>query len=334
MGADREPRLGDVAKRAGVSVATVSRVLNNRGYLSQSTRERVARAIDELGYRPNQVARSLLSRRTGTIGLIVPSTALPFFGEVALGVEDALAERGLRLLLCNSHGRSDREREHLDLLVRNRVDGIISGAHNDQLSEYRSIRQPVVTIDRELAPHIQNVRADNERGGRLATQLLLRRGATRPALLTSRSHERNLREYGYRAVLDQAGIEPVVLTAEFNLPGPERTRVVEACLNEVAGDIDAVFATDDMLAAITLEWAYNAGLSVPQELRVVGFDGTMAMRSALPGLSTVQQPIADLARRAVELLAGRIERSDSGPDGDPAVPAVVLPVKLIEGRTT
>lgn len=329
-----EPRLVDVAERAGVSVATVSRVLNDRGYLSSATRSRVADAIAELGYRPNQVARSLIGKRTETVGLILPSVALPFFGEIAVGIENALAEHAIQLQLCNSLGHAERERELLNQLLGNRVDGIISGAHNDQLSEYQSIRLPVVTIDRELAPHIPNVRSDNERGGVLATDLLLNAGSRRPALLTSRSHDRNLRERGYRRVLAAAGIEPVVLTANFNTPEPQRSDQVRAALHQVSDQIDGVFATDDLLAATALEWANYQTLAVPADFRVVGFDGTAAIRQALPGLTTVQQPVAQLAATAVSVLLGQIETRVSGQElsTDP-VPATELPVSLIRGRT-
>lgn len=332
MDGEREPKLADVAARAGVSVATVSRVLNNRGYLSQTTRDKVAQAIAELGYRPNQIARSLLSRRTGTIGLILPTVALPFYGEVAVGIEHEAAARGLRVLLCNSHGRADNERDYLSLLLDNRVDGIISGAHNDDLPEYRTIRQPVVTIDRELAPHIPNVRSDNEAGGRLATEHLLGRGARRPVLLTARTHERNLRERGYRAVVEAAGIEPNVVAVGFQTPEPALSRAVFAALDERTDWVDAVFATDDLLAAVALEWAEQRGRRVPGDLRVVGFDGTMALRLALPGLTTVQQPIAELCARAVEVLHGLVLAEDGPAPG--AVPAVELPVTLLVGRTT
>ena len=106
----------------------------------------------------------------GTVPTGAPTVALPFFGELATETENALAEHGYRLLLCNSFGRADREREYLDLLAGNRVGGIISGAHNDPLDDYATLRLPLVTIDRELAPNIPNVRAANEQGGRLATE--------------------------------------------------------------------------------------------------------------------------------------------------------------------
>ena len=107
MARSREPTLADVAERAGVSVTTVSRVLNARGYLSQDAKDRVARAIEELGYRPNQVARALHGKKTNTIGLIIPTVALPFFGELAVEVENALADGGYRILICDSLGRAD-----------------------------------------------------------------------------------------------------------------------------------------------------------------------------------------------------------------------------------
>ena len=132
----REPTLADVAQLAGVSPTTVSRVLNNRGYLSEKTKRSVADAIATLGYRPNSLARALHGKSTQTVGLIVPAVSLPFFGELAVEVENALAEAGYRILICNSMGRAEREREYLSLLVGNRVDGIISGAHNEGLNEY------------------------------------------------------------------------------------------------------------------------------------------------------------------------------------------------------
>ena len=170
MESHREPTLADVAQAAGVSLTTVSRVLNNRGYLSQETRERVAEAIAQLNYRPNQIARALHGKSTHSIGLIVPTVALPFFGELTEHVEDFLAERGYRTFVCNSMGKADREREYLDLLVSHRVDGIISSAHNDGLADYSSIHLPLVSVDRDLSPIVPNVRCDNEAGGRLAAE--------------------------------------------------------------------------------------------------------------------------------------------------------------------
>lgn len=331
-----EPRLADVAERAGVSVTTVSRVLNDRGYLSRATKDRVSQAIADLGYRPNQVARSLLGQRTSMIGVIMPTVSLPFFGEVVATLEHALDRHGYRTLLCNSMGRAEAERQYLTHLRGNRVDGIISGAHNDSIPEYATIRLPVVTIDRELAPHIPNFRADNVAGGRLATELLLRRGARRPALFTSRSSARNGRELGYRAVMAEAGIPPLVATVEFHTAEPGRTRRIHAALDENADEVDAVFATDDLTAGTVLEWARLTGRRVPEDFKVVGFDGTDAIRRAMPWLTTVRQPIEQICLNAVDALLERIEQGapqGDGPDGDAPVPPMEFPVTLIEGAT-
>ena len=336
MSARREPTLADVAQIAGVSLTTVSRVLNNRGYLSQETKDRVAEAIAELNYRPNQVARALHGKSTHTIGVIVPTVALPFFGEVAAEVENALADHGYRILVCNSMGRADREREYLDLLVSHRVDGIISGAHNDSLPEYRTVRMPLVTIDRLLSPTIPNITCDNETGGRLATEHLLARGALRPALLTSRSGPHNRREAGYLAVLLDNGVEPVVRTVDFHTPDSERAGLTEAALDSMPAAVDAVFATDDLTAAAVLEWARKRGRRVPEEFKVVGFDATAAMRRALPGLTTIQQPIDDLALCAVDVLLGQIDARAEGvePHGAENHSPAPLPIRLLTGITT
>ena len=287
----REPTLADVARLAGVSLTTVSRVLNNRGYLSEKTKRRVADAIETLGYRPNSLARALHGMRTQTVGLIVPTVSLPFFGELAVEVENALAEAGYRILICNSMGRAEREREYLSLLVGNRVDGIISGAHNEGLQEYDTIR------------------CANEEAGAAATRALLEAGSRHPVLLTSRSGLHNLREAGYRAEVEGAGLHARVLTVPFDTPTPQRFTMVRDALDEAHAlePVDGVFATDDLAGAEVLEWAYTRDLSVPGDLSVIGFDGTETMRRALPHLATIRQPIEEIARAAVSILLGQID---------------------------
>lgn len=335
----REPTLADVAELAGVSLTTVSRVLNNRGYLSEKTKKNVADAIKTLGYRPNSLARALHGKRTQTVGLIVPAVSLPFFGELAVEVENALADAGYRILICNSMGRADREREYLSLLVGNRVDGIISGAHNEGLDEYNTIRMPLVTIDRELSPSIPNVRCANEEAGTMATRALIEGGCRHPLLLTSRSGPRNLREAGYRAEVERAGLTPRVVTVPFDTPMPQRFAMVRDVLDEAHAEapVDGVFATDDLAAAEVLEWARTRKLTVPTDLSLIGFDGTEAMRRALPRLATIRQPIGDIARAAVSILLDQIEgkasRSSSDEAGASPAPTVEFSGTLIPGRS-
>ena len=334
----REPTLADVAQLAGVSPTTVSRVLNNRGYLSDKTKRSVADAIEALGYRPNSLARALHGKSTQTVGLIVPAVSLPFFGELAVEVENALAEAGYRTLICNSMGRAEREREYLSLLVGNRVDGIISGAHNEGLSEYDTIRMPLVTIDRELSPSIPNVRCANRDAGALATRALLDAGCRHPLLLTSRSGPRNLREAGYCAEIERAGLEPRIVTIPFDTPTPQRFALVQSSLDQACArsPIDAVFATDDLAAAEVLEWARTRDLSVPGDLSIIGFDGTETMRRALPHLATIRQPISQIAQAAVDILLEQMEGTLPRPideAGESPAPTLEFPGTLIPGRS-
>lgn len=342
----RPPTLADVAAHAGVSATTVSRVLNNRGYLSDAVKTRVHEAMEALDYRPNEVARALHGRSTQTVGVIVPSVALPFFGELSKAIEEALTVHGYRILLCNSMGRPQRERDYIDLLRSQRVDGLITGGHNDSLVDYERLRMPVVSIDRDLSPAITNVRSDNFAGGVLATEHLLEGGARRPLLLTSRSGPHNLREAGYLSVMKEQGLFPHVITVDFHLPDVEKDREIFAALEAVRGEHDGVFATDDLSAATALEWARQAGLRLPEEWHVVGFDGTAAVRRALPGLSTIQQPIDDLGAAAVRALLPQMEYmaavSAAGPGTaaakrlptPPQGGVVELPVTLLQGRSS
>ena len=338
-----EPTLADVAALAGVSPTTVSRVLNNRGYLSQRTKDAVAKAMDELNYRPNELARSLLGSRTRMVGIIVPTVANPFFGELTAALERALADRGYRTLVCNSLGQRERERDHLRQLEGRRVDGIITGAHNESIAEYESARFPIVMVDRELAGHLPNVRADNFEGGRAAAQLLIDRGCRRPVLVTSTLGPGNLREAGYRDALQTAGLEPTTVTVKFGTPEPDYTRLLHeqldalmgAAADEGHGPPDGVFATDDLTACLVYGWALGRGLRIPEDLKLVGFDGTATVRIAAPWLSTVQQPIQEIARAAADILVRQIEggeeRDDAeGEDGE----LVELPVRLIESTST
>ncbi len=321
------PKLQDVATRACVSVTTVSRVLNNRGYLSDEVRARVNAAIVELGYRPDGIARSLIGRKSGLVGMIVPTVADPFFGELVAAIENALAERGYKVLLCDCQENPEREAEYLDLLQANRVDGVITSTHNREVRGYDAAELPLVAVDRRIGPRVPIVRGDNAAGGRLATEHLLARGARRPLLVTATDHPGNDRARAYRDVVAAHGIEPRVRAYGYSTPADERRALIETWLAETGAD--AVFATDDLTALMALEWAHKTGRRVPDDVRIVGYDGSAAVRLGMPGLTTVRQPIARLGARAAELIVDRIADPDAPPAAEPP-----LPVELRLGWTS
>lgn len=326
-----QPKLGDVAKLAGVSPTTVSRVLNNRGYLSEATRKKVHAAMHELGYRPNAIARTLKGQRSQTIGLIFPTVANPFYAELVYRLESLLADAGYRVILCNSEDHPELEERYLDMLLANQVDGIITGAHSQAVAQFTHLRAPLVTVDRADTGRYPTVRSDNYAGARMATEHLLATGARRILHITSTAGAQNLRLSGYTDAMVHAGCTPRVLETGFRT-APERKRaLIEEYLGEHlggAGAVQAVFASNDTYAAMALHWAHTALVRVPDEFQVIGFDGTESVRTLMPHLATVVQPVGQIAARAVRRVLQAIDgEQQSAPSVD------VLPVRLQVGAT-
>ena len=163
----------DVAKEAGVSVTTVSRVMNNRGYISEKTRKKVYDAIDKINYHPNDLAKNLQQQKTNLIGLILPDISVNFYAEEAKYIEEELYNRGYKLMLCNAYNSSKRENEYINMLQRNKVDGIIIGSHTLEIEDYLKINLPIIALDRYLGENIPVICADHVQGGRLAAKHLI-----------------------------------------------------------------------------------------------------------------------------------------------------------------
>lgn len=314
-------KLSDVALRAGVSVTTVSRVLNNRGALSNEVKRKVGDAIRELDYHPNEVARSLLTQRTRLVGLILPTVADPFFGEVAAEVEVFLAEEGYKMLLCDSLDSAHREAQYLSLLLANQVDGIITGSHNKEIENYRTTNLPIVAIDREISDAIPNIRNDNYGGARAATELLIECGCTSILHITASDTVTNSRATAYRDAMASAGLPEQVLTYGFARERSERRATIEDWLDH--NPVDGIFASDDLSAMMAVEWARRNDVDIPQKLRIIGYDGTTLLRQIFPGLTTVQQPIREIARSAVSLLLKRVAGEDTSEFADTVLPFTI-----------
>ncbi|MFW6381605.1 MAG: LacI family DNA-binding transcriptional regulator, partial [Bacillota bacterium] len=176
------PTLKDVAREAGVTVTTVSRVLNNRGYISDETRDKVYQAMEKLDYQPNEIARSLSRKKSNIIGLIIPTVSHDFFGELSLYLENYAYELGYKVMLCNSRLESQKEQEYISMLRGHQVDGIVLASHTMDVEEFVGLDLPVVTLDREIND-FPYVSSDNYHGGTLGTNLLINRGCRRLAYL-------------------------------------------------------------------------------------------------------------------------------------------------------
>ncbi|GCF95374.1 LacI family transcriptional regulator [Enterococcus florum] len=324
-------KLTDVAKKAGVSPTTVSRVINNYGSLSQKTIDKVHAAMEELNYQPNSLARSLQGKNTQLIGVIFPTVSNPFFGELVDKLETTLFEQGYKTILCNSANNKEKERAYINMLAANRVDGIIAGAHNLGIKEYENIALPIVSFDRYLSENIPIIGSDNFRGGYLATENLYLRGCRKIGILTGSlksDSPTNGRLEGYEKLLQEKGLEPRIFTIDSRASSMAlKTLEIKRILEKE--ELDSLFCTDDLTAMLVYNICQEMQISIPEDLKLIGYDGTKFIQNYFPQLSTIAQPISDFADLLVDLLIQRITAPDKQMEKH-----YVLPVKLIQGRTT
>ena len=237
----------DVAEKAGVSVTTVSRVLNKRGYISQEMYQRVNQAIEELNYYPNQIARYLYWQRTFVIGLLIPDVSRPFFACLAKYIEMELSSRGYKMLLCNTEEKANKERECLAMLRQNKVDGIVIGSHALDTSEYRKVVLPMVSIDMKLGDQIPNVSSNHRRGGELAARKLIENGCKNVVqIMSDRRIKTNSQERhkAFQRLMEENGIK--CTTYELKKQGSicEEYAKAEKKIFSVASGVDGAFAID------------------------------------------------------------------------------------------
>lgn len=318
-------KLTDVARLAKVSPTTVSRVINNRGYISEATRNKVFSAMKKLNYQPNSIARSLTGKTTGLVGLIFSDTSNPFFGEVVSKLESRLFLKGYKTILCNSASSPEKEKKYLKMLSANQVDGIISGTHNLNIEEYDKLTSPIISFDRNLSKKIPVVSSDNYSGGKKATEYLLRSGFKKIHIISSKitaANPTNDRVKAYEDVLKAHELTPHLHQLSFNMNPQIKKMMIKQILEQE--DVDAIFCTDDLTALLCLEVAKDLGIKVPQELGIVGYDGTDLIQTYFPSLVTVKQPIDEICDLLVDLLIQKINKKEF-PDNT----HYELPVKLV-----
>jgi len=323
-------RRSDVARLAGTSPAVVSYVLNGgpRG-VAPHTRARVLAAIEQLGYRPNGIARSLRMNRTMTLGLVVPDTANPFFAELARAIEEEVFAEGYTLLIGNAAEDDERQTAYVRTFLARQVDGLfLVPAHGPVscVADLQRARTPWVTLDREIAGVAPAVLVDNRVGAFAATQHLVEHGRRRIACLAG---PRDVfpatdRVAGWRDALGEAGVRPSAMSV-WHVPFGRRAGYLAAREMLSAADRpDAIFAASDEQALGALRAIAELGLSCPGDVAIASFDGVAASAYSTPTLTTVVQPFRQLARAAVAQLLRRVGDADG--DGSPGT--AVLPVRL------
>jgi LacI family transcriptional regulator len=331
--------IGDVARRAGVSTATVSRVLAGVGRARPETRERVLDAARELDYRPSAVARSLKLRTTQTLGLIITDIENPFFPQLVRVVEDVAREHGFALLLCNATEDPDREASYLDLLVDRRVDGVViavsglGARHREWLAEPPL---PVVLVN-TVAPGLAHpaIASDSVDGGRQAAAHLLDLGHRRLGVLTAgaRNADAPARVTGVRHAVEARGLDPDLLPVIVGEPDVGGGEAALWRLLDRAPDTTGVIAYNDLMAIGAMRAIRASGRTVPADISVVGFDDVAIAAYTDPPLTTIAQAIGELGRWAVERLVERLDGTVATLDDRVAAgrgwSGTTLPVRLV-----
>jgi LacI family transcriptional regulator len=331
----RTPTMEDIGRRAGVSAATVSRVVNKNVPVDPATERRVREAIQELGYRPNLLARSFRRSVTQTIGLLVPDNSNPFFAEIARVIEDAGFSDGYSVILCNSDLSRTKQSAYVDVLLAKRVDGIIMISTGlipgeDAGRDIERIQQagvPCVIIDRDLAgAPVDQLLVDNHEGGYLAGKYLIENGHRRLACVVGPSDLTPSagRIAGFRRALDEAGINlPANALVRGNGRHDGGSRAVAELLERGVA-FSAVFAFNDEMAIGVIGALQRAGRKVPGDISVIGFDNIPYTAAVFPAVTTIAQPIAEMGSTGLRMLLDRIRQ--------PHVPPrrLVLSTRLLE----
>ena len=328
----------EVAREAGVSVATVSHALSGNRPVSAATRRRIARAARELGYRPNRVAASMITGRTQTLGMIVPDIGNPFFGGLCAAAERAAAVRGYAVVACSSELDPALEARTTRVLADRRVDALLylagTGNPNRALRELSPADLTLVALDEEvesLPEGCSLLAVDNEAGGALAAEHLLALGHRELGVVAGPSDlpTARARTAGFVAACQRVGISIPsrrVYHAPYTVEGG-RARARELLSAEPA--VTAIFSGNDLIALGVLEAVEQAGRIVPADLSVVGFDDIFVAALARPPLTTIRQPIARLGKEAAELAIDIVEGRAAQAERR------ILPVELVvRGSTT
>lgn len=322
--------LKDVAKEAGLAVETVSRVLNNRGYISEKTRKKVYEAMDKIGYKPNMVARTLSKGRSDAISVIIPHMIHPYFSQMLSEIERYASEKQFQVYVNNSTGDIDKETNILELCENSLVAGVLIFSRRVKPEILKKFNLPIITIERFIEGGTGCVLCDNYKGGQLAADELINKGCKNLIMLGSVWQSKmpaDVREDGFMDVCRKRGVNAKVLSSN-----PEEYKEMEyhdsitKALTEFP-ETDGIFCSSDLIAAQVIQVAAKLGKRIPEDLKVIGFDDTELAKLTTPQLTTIHQPIKEMARLALDLIFDTLDHKEINERN-------VLDVKLVVRGTT
>jgi LacI family transcriptional regulator len=323
----------DIARKSGVSIATVSRVLNKNGRYSKETEEKILKIIEESGYRRNVNAKSLRTKKTQTIGIIVPDITNEFFAKIIQSVEKNAMNFDYSVFVCNTDEDEAREQMQVKNLLEKFVDGIIyiSGKTNSGEEVEENIGIPVVYIDRYISASKMYVQSDNKEGGYLATKELIDAGCENIMIIKDfRQISSIISRYdGYKKALKETG-KSVDENLIYNVDHVNYEEAKKGVLEKIKKGIkfDGIFATNDWMALGAISALQEKQIKVPEDVKIVGFDNMSISKITSPSITTIHQDSEKLGEYATEILMGMILKDEA------ELKSISVPVKLIKRRST
>jgi DNA-binding LacI/PurR family transcriptional regulator len=324
------PSIKDVAKRAGVGIATVSRVINNSGYVKNETRKKVEEVIRELNFHPNEIARSMTKQRSGIVAFIIPNSIHLFFAQLIYHFEGELYNYGFKLMVCNSSEQIEKEISYLDMLRQNKVDAVVLLTNND-IERYFEKGMAVISFDRHFEG-IPVLSSDNYKGGVLAANRLIDAGCKHLMFIGDDaqgdyirvSTEVSKRRIGFIEQAKKRGVTDVTI---LEYPLGDYIRIPEYVHDNVAmhPEVDGIFCVSDAVAADVIRHLEKRGIRVPEDVRVIGFDGGDSFINLGKRITSIRQNTEALAKDLASMILSYRDNK--------VVTNRIVPVTLIEGET-
>lgn len=301
--------INDVAKLAKVSKSTVSLVINDSGYVSEKTREKVLEAMIQLAYVPNQLGKNLSNKRSNIIGVVIPDVTHPFFAEFVKNIESILYKKGFMLMVCSTLGREEVEIDYLKWLDNYTIDGIVMGVHTLDVKYYVESNRPIVSLDRHLANNIPTVSSNHHKAAKLTVHQLCENKCSRVVQFVGSSNanvssekyakecKKLFEEKGHKMITHVMKKQTFVLDEYFK----EAKKAFE-----IYDDVDAFIGTD-MIITQCLKLSSERGIKIPEELKLISYDGTQVTKMTPQQISCIKQDVKELAKQCVDNLINIIE---------------------------
>lgn len=327
----------DVAKEAGVASCTVSRVLNGTAKVAPETEKKIRDAMEKLNYIPNELARGMFRRKANMIAMLVPNMQHPWFSSLSSEIERIAYENGYKLILFNTDDMEEREKECLQTLKSNIVDGIICGTSACEGKEYKSVDKPIVMLDYKVSEEISVIVSDHKMGAELAAQEFIRGNCKYVIHISGNKRDKNIMSFLSHERLDEllseAGIYSRRVEIRWNDFDFDGYFELAKVILEKYPEVDGIMAAD-LPAVAFLKAALAIGKKIPEELKIVSYDGTFVTQTCTVEMTRVCQPYTEIAKQAAEMLFQMIDEKMAGTEEKVEHKDVILPVELFKGATT